>query len=772
MIRAKHEWCLLKPDQSLVTKFEQELGTPRLIAEILVNRGFSDVEAARGFLEVDKQDWHDPFLFLDMFKSVERIKEAIQNEEKIVIFGDYDADGVTSTAIMMLALDQLGSKNHSYYIPNRFSEGYGPNIPALEKLKLEGTKLIISVDTGISAVNEIRFSKEIEMDFIVTDHHQMGTELLDAFSIIHPLRTEMGDFYKDLSGAGVALKLAQALLGTLSNDIVSLAAIGTVSDLVALLGENRRIVYKGLNTIRQSKNPGLIAISQIAGLDMDSVTEESIGFVFAPRINAAGRLGSANLAVDLLLAKDLGSAKEMAIQLDKMNKERQEIVQSISVEAMEMVKSLYPADKYPIIVIAKEGWNAGVIGIVASKLVNQFNRPSVVLSIDSETGIAKGSARSINGFDMYENISKLGDKLIHFGGHPLAAGLTIHQKDIQVVRDFLCNSPQNNQYQTEIQIDAQVELNEINIDLLRQIEKLAPFGSKNPKPLIQLNQVYLQSARKIGTELNHLKAVITDKEYNLDLVGFGFGSKLEEVSAFDPLSLVGQLSINKWKNISKPQLILKDISCETIQIFDNRSVLVTKAHLMGIPTPRKFFLFDELEINRIPVEMHDEVFINRIETLSETDLVDCEHLVLIDFPKNVEDLKKILQFKPFSKIYLLLNTDSDKMFQVIPPREKFTKVYEILLNNSPFDYAKNHKQLAATIGLSKDLIDFIIDVFFDLSFVTIDNGFISVEKKATKKALDESQVYLQKKEQMDLEKKLLFYSREEITNFIQHLQIN
>lgn len=772
MIKPKNEWCILKPDHSLVTKFEQDLEIPHLIAKILVNRGFKEVKAAREFLEADKQAWHDPFLFFDMHKTVERIIQAVQKNEKIVVFGDYDADGVTSTAIMMLTLDKLGSKNHYYYIPNRFTEGYGPNIAALEKLKSEGAQLIISVDTGISALNEIQFSNEIGMDFIVTDHHQIGTELPNAFSIIHPMRTDLEEVYKDLSGAGVALKLAHALLENITSELLAIAAIGTVSDLVALLGENRTIVYQGLTAIRQSKLPGLIALSQIAGLEMNAVNEDSIGFIFAPRINAAGRLGSANLAVDLLLSKDLDTAKQIAKELETLNKERQGIVQASSLEAIEMVNRLYPAEEYPVIVVDSEGWNTGVIGIVASKLVDKFGRPAVVLTIDPETGEAKGSARSVNGFDLYENIAKMGEKLIHFGGHPMAAGLTIHQEDIQELRELLCNSAEKNICQVEIQVDACIEIDEVNLEVIRELESLAPFGVKNPKPLIQINQVFLHSGRKIGTDSNHLKAVITNKKDYLDLVGFGFGSKLEEISVFDPISFVGHLSINEWKNVSKPQLMLRDMSCETFQVFDYRSNPITESYLKGIPSPRKFFLFNEHDFNQIPSNFHKEILFKPLDTIQENDFKECDNLVLIDLPKSINELEKLFKIKQFSKIYLFLKTDSEKMFQALPSREKFTKVYGFLLNNSPFDYAKNQKDLAARLGFTKDLLDFIINVFFDLSFVTIDNGFINVEKQSVKRALDESRIYLEKQVQIDFENMLLFSSREEITTFFQQLQSN
>ncbi|MDF2558437.1 MAG: recJ [Bacillales bacterium] len=772
MIKPKNEWCLLEPDHSLVTKFEQELEIPQLIAKILVNRGITELEAAREFLEVEKQDWHDPFLFFDMHKTVDRIKQAVQLNENIVIFGDYDADGVTSTAIMMLALEKLGSKNHRYYIPNRFSEGYGPNKAALETLQSVGAQLIISVDTGISAIEEIRFSKEIGIDFIVTDHHQMGHELPEAYSIIHPMRTELEEVYKDLSGAGVALKLAQALLGNSSDELLAIAAIGTVSDLVALLGENRKIVFQGLKAIRHTKLPGLIALSQNAGLDMNAVNEDSIGFVFAPRINAAGRLGSADLAVDLLLSSDMDTAKHIAKQLETLNKERQEIVQKSSLEAVEMVNQLYPAEAFPVIVVAKEGWNTGVIGIVASKLVDKFNRPAVVLSIDPETGEAKGSARSINGFDLYENISKLGDKLIHFGGHPMAAGLTINQEDIQALRDLLCNMAEVNICQVNIQVDTCINLDEINSELVRQLESLAPFGVKNPKPLIQIDRVFLHSARKIGSECNHLKAVISNKKQNLDMVGFGFGSKLDEISESDSVSLVGHLSINEWKNVSKPQLMLQDISCNSIQIFDFRSNPITQSNLKSIPSPRKFFLFNEVESNRVPLEFHKEILSKQLDLLTVDDFKDSENLVIVDLPSNIHELEKLFKIKQFSKIYLFLKSDSEKMFQTIPSREKFMKVYGFLLANSPFDYDRNQAQLAKSLGFSKDLLDFIISVFFDLSFVTIDNGFVHVEKNVTKRPLDESQVYLQKQAQMEFENMLLFSTREEITIYFQQLQSN
>ena len=423
MLQSKTRWLLKKADETIINTLMNELNQPRIVAALLVNRGIKTVDAARSFLYAEEQDFYDPFLLTGMEEAVKRIVKAVKNEEKITIYGDYDADGVSSTTVLKLALNQLGAEQVDWYIPNRFTEGYGPNKDAFRKIKEMGTSLLITVDCGISAIEEAQLAKELGMDYIITDHHEPGPILPEALAILHPKKPGETYPFSELAGAGVAMKLAHALLGELPDELIGIAAIGTIADLVPLHDENRLIALRGLRALKKTKRPGLLALYKKAGITMDSFNEDSIGFGIAPRINAVGRLEDADPAVELLLTNDREEAERIAEEIDFLNKERQSIVKEITNEAIAQVESCFPPEDFPVLVIAKEGWNPGVVGIVASKLVEKYYRPTIILSIDREKGMAKGSARSIPGFDLFQNLSLNRELLPHFGGHPMAAGM-------------------------------------------------------------------------------------------------------------------------------------------------------------------------------------------------------------------------------------------------------------------------------------------------------------------------------------------------------------
>ena len=433
MLKPKTRWNVQSADEEKVAALANELHITPLVATLLVNRGLDTIESARSFLFVKNQTFHDPYLLKDMDKAVNRIKEAIRRKEKIRIFGDYDADGVTSTTVMVTTLTKMGA-DVDFYIPNRFTEGYGPNPGAFRLAADQGVKVLISVDTGIAALEEARLARELGMDYILTDHHEPGPELPEAYAIIHPKIENNPYPFKDLAGVGVAFKLAHALLGELPEDLLEIAAIGTIADLVPLNGENRLIAAQGIEHLRQTNRPGLVALMKVSNIQQDVLDEESIGFAMAPRINAVGRLGDADPAVDLLMSPSLEEALELASEINEINKERQAMVAAMAEEAFREVEDKYPLDANGVLIIGREGWNSGVVGIVASKLVERFYRPAIVLSFDSEKGLAKGSARSIDGFDLFANLSTCRELLPHFGGHPMAAGMTLKIEDVPELR--------------------------------------------------------------------------------------------------------------------------------------------------------------------------------------------------------------------------------------------------------------------------------------------------------------------------------------------------
>lgn len=771
MLQSKTRWNVEHSDLLTVEQLTKALHITPLVAQLLVNRGIKTVDAARSFLFLENLEFHDPYMFKDMDKAVQRIKRAIAEGENILIFGDYDADGVSSTTVLMETLTSLNA-NVDFYIPNRFTEGYGPNEGAFRLAKDNGTDLIISVDTGISALAEAKLAGELGMDYIITDHHEPGQELPEAYAIIHPKLEDSKYPCKDLAGVGVAFKLAQALLGEVPTSLLEIAAIGTIADLVPLKDENRLIAAKGIQQMKQTNRPGLLALFQKAGIDINTLNEDSIGFGIAPRINAAGRLGDADPAVDLLLTKDATFASAIAEEIHSLNKERQTIVSEIAKDAIRLVEERYPTDQNSVLIVGAEGWNAGVIGIVASKLVEKYYRPTIVLSYDREKGLAKGSARSIAGFDLYHNLSKCRDILPHFGGHPMAAGMTLKIDDVDDLRQRL-NTLANEVLSEEdfipiTNIDTAITLEDANIETIAEMGKLAPFGMANPKPRILLPNVKLASLKRIGAEGNHLKAMFKDGQASLDAIGFGMGDYCDEITRNATLSVIGELSINEWNNIRKPQIFLQDVLVDHWQLFDMRGNKNITQILTGIPNAdTKLVVFSNHVLQQIsPDEQREVVLIENVEQAVSEELSNY-NVVLVDMPKDEEILNNLLVGKQPKRIYTHFFQSQQHFFSTLPTRDHFKWMYALIMKKGSFDVKRYSADIAKHKGWSIDTVDFICRVFLELDFVTIDNGFISIVKQAKKRDVSEAPSYIKKQQQIKLENELLYSSYDQLYKTMQ-----
>jgi single-stranded-DNA-specific exonuclease len=772
MLKSKTKWIVRQSDQQLAKKLENELKITPFVASLLVNRGFDTVETARYFLFA-KDEFHDPFLLKGMDTAVKRITEAIEKNEPILIFGDYDADGVSSTSVMMITLRDLGA-NVQFYIPNRFTEGYGPNEPAFRRAAEAGIKLIITVDTGISAVHEAAVAKELGVDLIITDHHEPGPVLPEALAIIHPKLPDSQYPFRDLAGVGVAFKLAHALYGRLPEHLLEIAVIGTIADLVSLTGENRLIAKKGLEKLKGTNNIGLKAILKIAGANPTSINEETVGFTLAPRINAVGRLEDAELAVRLFLTDDIAEAEELAQEMDELNKLRQSIVNSITEEAIREVEEKYTDPANKVIVIGKEGWNAGVIGIVASRLVEKYFRPTIVLSFDAEKGLAKGSARSIPGFDLFHNLSTCRDILPHFGGHPGAAGMTLSINDVSQLRERLNKLAAENLSDEDFipvtYLDDEVHLEDINLASLDELNLLAPFGMDNSKPKVLIDSVDIAGIRKIGSDQNHLKIVLNENGVNLDGVGFGLGALVDEISPTSKISLIGELSVNEWNNIRKPQIFVHDISVKKWQLFDLRGQKRLHSIADAVPAEtRKIVLFNPEYLEKVsPTLKNDLVLIQNSEEAASFDC-DQANLVLADFPPSKTILTNLLKGKQPARVYAYLYKESSDFFSTVPTRDHFKWFYAFLLKKGPIDLKRYGADIAKARGWSQETIKFMSKVFYELEFVTINNGFITLNRSAQKRDLTDSRTYQLKQEQYELEKELLFSSFHELKTWLDTL---
>ena len=506
----------------------------------------------------------DPFLMKDMKKAVDRIKLAMQNNEKICIYGDYDVDGVSSTSVLCLYFDSIDYPVE-YYIPNRLEEGYGINAEAIKKLHEKGIDLIISVDCGITSIKEVDLVNELEMDIIITDHHEVQEEIPNALAVINCKQIDCDYPFKELCGCGVAFKLVQALtpteiFKTSMYDYLEIVTLATICDIVPLKDENRIIVKNGLKLMKEGKNLGLRELVKVCGIESDKIGSSHIGFAIGPRINASGRLGFSYLGVQLFTTKDYEEAHEIANLLEEKNNERQMIEAKMYHEAEEIIQSNEHYENDKVLVIAKEGWQHGIIGIVASKLTEKYYKPTILLTI--ENGEATGSARSIKGFSIFDSLTKCKDLLNKFGGHDQAAGLAIDADKVEKLSDKIneiANYNLSDEDMIEV-INVEFELNEdsANLDLVNELHKLEPFGLSNPNPRFIMRNLSIRDIRKIGKNQQHLKLTL-DKEKTYDCIGFNMAYLKDGYDIGDKVDVLFQLDENNYMGNKKVQFLLKDL---------------------------------------------------------------------------------------------------------------------------------------------------------------------------------------------------------------------
>lgn len=544
---------------------------PRVIAAILLNRGVKD-EDVDAYLKKSMADIVNPTLMLDMDKATDRICTAITNKEKIAVYGDYDVDGITATALLYEFLQSAGA-DAQYYIPDRKGEGYGINIMAVNKLYKLGTKLMITVDCGITAIGEVEFAKLQGMDVIITDHHTCKDRLpTAAAAILNPKRPDCEYPFDALAGVGVAFKLILALamkLGMKTSDIfnkyVDIAALGTIADVVPLLGENRIIVDKGLKAMQNPQRPGIKAIMEVAGALRKGINASTIAFAIAPRLNAAGRLGTATTAVELLLTKDEGRAREIAADLDAENKERQLTEQNILEEALSLIAADPNFEKKKVIVLAKEDWHHGVIGIVASRLCEMFYKPCILIS--HSNGIGKGSGRSIPNFNLFDALSECEKYLTGFGGHSVAAGLNINISDledfIKAINKYADDTLTEKDMIPSVNIDCPITERAVTLENAYMLSRLEPFGMSNEKPVFAMANVQVTDIASVGADSKHLKLRVSRGGVTMNCIGFGMGALAENIACGDIINIAFHMDINHYQGTDTVQLLLKDIKKRT-----------------------------------------------------------------------------------------------------------------------------------------------------------------------------------------------------------------
>ncbi|MDE3056631.1 MAG: single-stranded-DNA-specific exonuclease RecJ [Bacteroidota bacterium] len=576
----EYRWKVAEPpDLELIKKLSEELTIAPSLAAVLINRKVDDFEKARRYFRPTEEQLHDPFLLDGMHVAVERILAARISNEKMLVYGDYDVDGTNGASMLYLFFREIGC-NVSYYIPDRIKEGYGISHAGIDQAKRTGISLMVAVDCGITAVEQVEYARSLGVDVIICDHHEPGNTIPNAVAGLDPIKPASQYPFKFLCGCGVGFKLIQAIARTIGDEIsvskyLDFVAIATTADIVPLVEENRVFVKLGLELINKNPRSGIHALLQSAGLEVGSIATGQIVFVMAPRINAVGRLGNAMRAVDLLVSESFSKAVEYARVLEQENQTRRKIDEDVFLHAQQLVEEYLDVDSDGAIILHQEQWHPGVIGIVASRIVEKYYRPAIMLT--TVDGVVKGSARSVAGFNIYQALKRCEGKLLQFGGHKYAAGLTVDPERLEefkeafnaVAKELLTDDLRT----PEIAIDAEIDLAELTPKYLRILKQFAPFGPKNMRPMFVAHDVELVGTPRIVGK-NHLRFKIRKNGTTFDCIGFGLGDLLPRLNGTPPetqkdpgtqnggrkdLSIVFSVDENDYTGVQLPQLKIKDL---------------------------------------------------------------------------------------------------------------------------------------------------------------------------------------------------------------------
>ncbi len=554
-------WRVPSFDKKQAAEIAYEYGYDAMAVLLLAARGVTEPEDIAEFLD-NEAELADPFEIKDMDKAVERIRTAIENEEKIAVYGDYDADGVTATALLYLYLESVGA-DVTYYIPSRMNEGYGLHTDAIDTLSENNVKLIITVDNGINSIDEAAYIKSKNIDLVITDHHQPGNNLPDAVAVVNPHRADDTSIFKELAGVGVAFKLAAALedgdSDSILSDFADIVAIGTIADIVPLKNENRILAVRGIEAINHSDRAGIIALKKVVGYEDRDFTSTNVAFTIAPRINAAGRIEEATTALRLLLTDDMQEAEKLAEKLDGFNVMRQETESGIVDEAVAQIESDESIKYARVIVVDGMGWHAGVIGIVASKLVDRYGKPVMVIARDG-SGEAKGSCRSIEGFSLFDALSNASEHLVRFGGHTLAAGFTVADDRIAAFREKINEyAASMGAFYPVMNLDCKLNPQSIDVSFVDSISCLEPFGAENPQPVFGIYNAVLKSVRSIGAQGKHMRLTFEKKNQQYQAVYFGMSAEEFPYEAGDRLDFAVTVDKNEFRGEVRANIYVRSV---------------------------------------------------------------------------------------------------------------------------------------------------------------------------------------------------------------------
>lgn len=769
----KFDWKLRKQDnlESIIEELRQSgRNFSDDFLRLAALRGIKTTEDLLNRTNPEPQLFHDPYLMYDMDKAIERIQRAVENNERILIYGDYDADGITSTLILYEGLEMVGADVH-YYLPNRLTDGYGPNEERWLALKEEwNIDLIITCDNGVTGHQPVERMKAEGIDVIITDHHEIQADLPDAYAVIHPNHPKGEYPFKDLSGAGVALKVTSALLEEIVPEALELAAIGTVADMVSLTDENRTIVLSGLNLMKSSQRIGLRMLLEEEKVQAHSIDTETIGFIIGPRLNAVGRLGDASPGLELLKTFDSNEARELLKQVNQANRQRQELTSTIVTELEERLADLSLLPN--IILEAGENWPAGVLGIVASRLVNKYQRPAIIFQYDADLKQYKGSARSVASIDLFQELYPLKNLMLKFGGHSQAAGLTVEEDNwsafCEALKSRMEAFTEQLALKESLDIDMQLSPDAISLEFIEEVSNLAPFGMDNPKPVFLFDQIAINQIRFIGSEQTHLKFSFakSNKEW-VQAIGFSKADLARGIQDGEEISFVGELNINQWNGNVSPQVQITDLGQKGIRWLDYRA---SEIHPDLFTLNNSVYVFAHKSIARQMKSRINET--NKVlifKEFAEQDLSTFENLVLMEPPAKLNQLEDLLTASSWSHIYLGSFIAESKFLAGSPSRQELIQFYQFLKKYKEIDFTKSSQQLTNQLNLPLVKLKLMILMFSEAKFVTMENGGLIKfnEEQSGKVDLTTLSSYVNYQEALETEKFLNYQPIDKIKKYFE-----
>ena len=749
----KYNWIYPNYDENFIKELES-YSISKNIAKILNARNITDMTVVKKYFSDEYEEGYDPFLMHDMQKAVDRINEAIENEEKILVYGDYDADGITSTVLLVETLISMGA-NVSSYIPNRFEEGYGPNKEAFTKIINSGISLIITVDNGIAGVEEVDLANELGCDVIVTDHHKIQDTMPNAYAIIHPEHPDGNYPFKKLAGVGVAFKLAHALLEIFPDFLLDLVAIGTIADMVSITDENRIFVKQGLELLNEDLRIGLKMLLELSSIDT-KIDEQTVGFYIAPKLNSIGRMDSAKLGLTFLMAEDPVTAKSLAEQIEQYNIERKKVTEDIVKDVINKIETSDKKEKNVIMVSGE--YHEGVLGIVASNIVERYQKP--VFIMNEKDGVLKGSARSIFDFNIYVAMNKISDLFLAFGGHTLAAGFSFDASNFDKIEGFLDNEfeefKKHNELKSSKNIDIVTSLEDISYQFLNSLDVLKPYGMDFEKPSVLIENAMVLNKTYFGSEKQYLRLTIADEVGNLECISFKDISVFNKVEKNDIIDLLCTLDKNNFNGRSKLQ-----------------------AHIIDINI--KEFLFEDLRFINYDISKIDKTSLKLSKYKSDKDNnfylykdidklnTNFEYIYLLDVPTSKEYLNKIINLKP-KKIFLICEEKEVLSNLYLIDKNRLIKLFNLILstNNKQINVTQQLDKLLTTLKTNVDSLKIMVQIFKELELINFVNNTIILNPNYKTVDLKKSSSFIRMKEIFEVETLLL---KENIANINKILEV-